>query len=171
MFLNNQLSKLTILIGLSIIASASFTRQLVVLTEAYVGEKGFLILLAICFLSLGLFSIISIVIAKPTFKKVFLFIAVLVIGMVFSWHLEPAEVKVHTFEYAFLGWLAMKDLIRRNKKGKGAILALTFGILVSTLDEVFQLFLPFRVCDTKDILLNSLGVLWGIVLYLLYKIK
>ena len=78
----------------------------------------------------------------------------------------PAE-RIHILEYGLLGWLAGRDLIKTNKKTKGSILACLMIGMVGILDEVFQAVLPYRYFDMRDIMFNSLGGSWGIVLYIL----
>ena len=171
MFSHKHISKITVFIALFIIVSAYFTRQLARFAKANLGETGFLIIVIFCFAILGLISVVLIILRNPTFLTAFIFIGTLLIGTALSLQLRPSEVKIHAIEYAVLGWFAAKDFLRANRKIKGAVLALFFCFIVGVLDEVFQLFLPWRVYDTMDILLNSGGALWGIILCLIYQNK
>ena len=166
MFLN-QISKLTFGIGISIIVSASFARQIADFAKANLGEKGFTVLLEAIFVISVLSFLIFIIKKSSNFIKIIVFITVLTIGIVLAWQIKIAIEKIHILEYAILGWSAGRDLIKTNKKIKGAILACIFCIIVGILDERFQAILPYRVYDLRDIVFNSLGGAWGVILYLL----
>lgn len=120
------------------------------------------------FVIFALSFLISLAIKKRTiFLNILLFGIVLTIGMVLAWQIKIPEEKIHILEYAILGWFAGRDLIKTNKKIKGAILACIFCTIVGILDEIFQAILPYRVYDLRDIVFNSLGGAWGVILYLL----
>ncbi len=66
----------------------------------------------------------------------------------------------------------MKDL----NKGladllKNACLALIFIALIGSLEEGFQKFLPWRVCDIRDIITDALSGGLGVILYINSKPK
>ena len=120
------------------------------------------------FVIFALSFLISVAIKKRTiFLNILLFGIVLTIGMVLAWQIKIPEERIHILEYAILGWFAGRDLIKTNKKIKGAILACIFCTIVGILDEIFQAILPYRVYDLRDIVFNSLGGAWGLILYLL----
>ncbi len=111
--------------------------------------------------------LIFIIRKSSNFIKIIAFITVLTIGIVLAWQIKIAIEKIHILEYGILGWFAGRDLIKTNKKIKGAILACIFCTIVGILDEIFQAILPYRVCEIRDVMLNTLGGAWGLVLYLL----
>jgi VanZ family protein len=98
-----------------------------------------------------------------------LIITVTVIGLSLTWQLKIPEEKVHILEYAILGWFASRDLIKADRKLKGFIIVLFFTFMVGVFDELFQKILPYRFFQWSDIELNSLGGIWGISLFTLYR--
>ncbi len=168
-FLHFKISRTTVFISLFIIISASFMRQVLEFIQAYIGKSGITILLWLL-MTAGCIAVFALYIIKkrvPVIKTSALAF-LLIMGLVLSWRMKgPMEEKVHILEYAVLGWLATKDLIKVNKKVAGIALACLFCVAVSISDEVFQAVLPYRVFDIRDIVLNGLATLWGILIYLL----
>ncbi len=162
-----RISKPTFFLGLFIIISASFLRQVMDFIKAAVGEGGFILLIG----AAGTVFLISFLILtirkRPGFLKFSISIAVLIIGIWLTWQLKIPEEKIHLLEFAVLGWLAGRDSIKADKKAKGIAFALAFTLMVGILDEVFQGILPYRYFQWSDIAFNSAGGLWGIILYLL----
>lgn len=163
----SQISKITIFIGLYIIISASFMRQVMGFLKAHIGQSGFIILLGLILIISGLAFLIFVIRNSSNWIKTSLLTIVLIIGLALAWQIKIPEEKIHILEYAVLGWFVGRDLINANKKAKGAILACVFGIVVGILDETFQAILPYRVYGLRDIVFNSLGTTWGVILYLL----
>lgn len=132
-----------------------------------VGEGGFLALMGGTGAVFLVSFLILIVRKRPSFLKLLIFIIVLIVGMWFCWQLKIPEEKIHLLEFAVLGWLASRDLVKPGRKAKGIIFALAFTFAIGILDEVFQGILPYRYFQWCDIGLNSAGGLWGVTLYLL----
>ncbi len=126
-------------------------------------------MLGAIFVISALSFLIFIIRKGSNFTKIIAFIAVLTIGIVLAWQIKIAIEKIHILEYGILGWFAGRDLIKTNKKIKGAILACIFCTIVGILDEIFQAILPYRVYEIRDIMLNTLGGAWGLILYLSRK--
>ena len=168
-FLHFKISKTTAFISLFIIISASFMRQVLEFIQASIGKSGVTILLWLL-ITAGCITVLASYIIKKRVSviKISALALLLITGLVLSWQMNgPIEEKVHILEYAVLGWLATKDLIRVNKKITGIVLACLFCVTVGISDEAFQAILPYRVFDIRDIVLNSLATLWGILIYLL----
>ena len=80
--------------------------------------------------------------------------------------------KVHVLEYGILGYLAFRDLSKRNKKiFKDILLAFSFISLIGIMDETFQGFLPYRVREIRDVATNVVSGLLGIFQYFIYRGK
>jgi len=162
-----RISPTTIIIGSLIVISASFVRQLMDLLTSYLGEKGFLVLIGALTASCLLFFLIYVIKnAHPRVFRFSLLLLALIIGLTLMWKIEIIEERIHILEYGLLGWFAARDLISRKKKAKGIILACLVVLLFGTIDEVFQKILPYRVGEARDLVLNGLGGLWGVFLYL-----
>ena len=162
-----HISKLTVFLGLFIIISASFLRQVMDFIKAVVGEQGFVFLIGITG-AIFLFSFLVLIVKKSSsFVKIPIFIVVLIAGIWLVWQLKIPEEKIHFLEFAVLGWFTSRDLIKPGRKVEGVIFALAFTLMVGVLDEIFQGILPYRFFDWRDIAFNGLGGAWGIGLYLL----
>ena len=73
----------------------------------------------------------------------------------------------HFTIYTVVGVLLMSLVSTYNiKKSKRIICSLWIGVLYATSDEIHQLFVPGRSGQITDIILDSMGVLLGIVLVL-----
>jgi len=82
---------------------------------------------------------------------------------VFTWSGTPAE-KLHLVEYGFLSFLllrAMEGVRPRLKKYAAIILSVA---LIGYVDELIQWFLPNRVCDIKDVALNVISGILGLIM-------
>lgn len=76
----------------------------------------------------------------------------------------------HFFTYLILGVLTSNALKNSQvEDNKGFVIALIISVLYATSDEFYQLFIPGRSGQLKDIFIDSTGALIGITLY--YKSK
>ncbi|MCG1021525.1 VanZ family protein [Sutcliffiella horikoshii] len=74
----------------------------------------------------------------------------------------------HFFAYLLLALLTLNALRRSGVRGrKSAALAFGISVLYAISDEVHQLFVPGRSGQVSDVLLDSVGALTGIGLYVL----
>lgn len=166
-FLHFRISKITIYVGLFIIISASFMRQVIGFIQARIGNEGVAILMGLMMISACLAFFIFVTKKRVHAIKTPVLILVLIAGLILAWQVKfPAE-KIHVLEYGILGWLATRDLIKVRRRNTAAILACVFCIAMGILDEIFQGILPYRVYDVRDIVFNGLGGAWGVILYLL----
>ncbi len=82
-------------------------------------------------------------------------------GLLFyGWHLSRPEEKVHLVEYALLGLLWERSFTGP----KGLWLAFFLVTVSGILDEVIQYFLPNRVFDPRDIVMNVTSGVFGVCL-------
>ena len=163
----SKLPWLTIVLGTYIIISASFTKQLLDFVKTYIGTQGFSVLVSLILIVLTLLLFIFKIRKKGRLINTLVFIIILIIAIILILQLEIPEEKMHFVEFGTLGWIAGRDLIKRNKKTKRAILAFVICILVGILQESLQLLLPYRYFQWRDILFNNLGSTLGLILYLL----
>ena len=71
---------------------------------------------------------------------------------------EVLRTLAHATEYAVLGVLIVRALDR-------PLPAFALGLAYAVSDELHQHFVPGRTADPKDVAIDALGVLVGIVLY------
>lgn len=75
--------------------------------------------------------------------------------------------KTHVITYGFLGYLAIRDAIKKSASFPRALInAFCFIMLINILDEAFQRLLPYRVGSINDIFLNTLGGITGVLFYI-----
>lgn len=146
--------------------------QVLKFLQSHIGEKGLMILVGLMLItSASAFLIYTITadIRRKRFKlSRTLAVAIsLFIILVLAWQIENFAERIHIAEYVILGWFAVRDLIKLNKKIKVAISACIFCAVVGLIDEIFQGILPYRYFDLNDIVSNTLGGIWGTVLYLI----
>lgn len=74
----------------------------------------------------------------------------------------------HFFTFLFLGLAIKNALAMHGIRGwKGFFLSLAFCVLMGVFDEVHQIFVPGRTPLVMDVVIDSLGGLLGILIYLL----
>lgn len=84
---------------------------------------------------------------------------------------EPIIRKLaHYTLYAIGGILITNSVYQfSNKEKRVIVISAIIGILYATSDEMHQLMVPGRSCSIKDIIIDSIGILTGIALFLLVK--
>jgi glycopeptide antibiotics resistance protein len=142
-------------------------RQLSDFLKTHIGEAGFILTIGLILAGAGLAFFIFTIRHNPGLIKGTGIILLLITGLVLAWQIRIPVERIHILEYGVLGWFAGRDLIRKDTKVRGIILASIFTVIIGTFDELFQLILPYRFFDLRDIGFNTLGGAWGIVLYLL----
>lgn len=81
----------------------------------------------------------------------------------------PVE-KVHFVEYGALGFLMCRAVgLSCRKTWLIAIGAFCLTTVVGVSDEIIQLYVPERVFDVRDIILNAVGAGLGVYFYLLHR--
>ncbi len=163
-----RISKITFIFGLFIIASAAFMGQVGSFISGKLGKPYFELLIGILFLVTAAGLILYLKRGGLGKIKLSIFLAVFVGGFLFAWHLDILVERIHLLEYGLLGWLAIRDTLREEKKIiKASIFSALFILGVSIVDEIFQWRLPYRVGDVRDVVFNEVGGLWGMSLFLI----
>lgn len=165
-----RLSKLTLSFGLFIVLSASFTQQILYYFFKIFGKRETITALGIIFILVGIGSVIYIIKRPlPRLRKLFFFL-LFSLGLILSWRLPIAAERIHLLEYGLLGGLATRDTTKKRLSLLSVFLSLAVILCFGLLDEGFQLFLPQRVAELRDVCLNFIGGGWGIALFLLSKV-
>jgi hypothetical protein len=164
----NRLSKITIGLGIYIVISASFMRQLRDFLAAAFGENtvraAFFVLAFIVFAS----YILRLIYLRTSRFKIVLSLGILFLAYELISRQPYFAEKLHIIEYGLLGCLALKSYHETNLNTlRNIILSLAFVVFVSCLDEGFQKILPYRVFDMRDIATNAVSGLLGIALELI----
>lgn len=163
-------SKLTIGLAVYIVISASFMLQFRnFLVKTFGGEviKSAFIFLFFLTALFYIWHILRMKIpASSIICSVFIFVPAYLLISKQPYFTE----KIHVLEYGILGYLALRDLLEKNKKiFKNILLAVSFISLIGILDETFQRFLPYRVGEIRDVATDIVSGLLGIVQYFIYK--
>lgn len=84
---------------------------------------------------------------------------------------HPVRKAAHFLEYTVLGFLMTNTLcgFRKASFGNNVGTAYILGTLYAVTDEFHQLFVPGRSGQLSDVLLDSLGVLFGCLIVLVLK--
>lgn len=79
------------------------------------------------------------------------------IGILACHFLDLPEERVHIIKFGFLGFLIINNFVGTLWKG------IALGITMAVLDEGIQSLLPYRVGDLRDVVINLLSFLWGLL--------
>ncbi|MDB4349372.1 VanZ family protein [Omnitrophica bacterium] len=168
MNLHFRLSKVSSFIFLWIIISTSFMLQVTEFARTYLSERTFGILtIILLIIPISAFAAFIIFRKRLPLSRVLVISALLIMALLLAMHLEYPVEKIHILEFIILGWFVTRDSIKANSMISGILLACIFSLAAGALDEAFQIILPYRVFDWRDISLNAFGGLEGVVLYLL----
>jgi len=146
--------------------SLPFSRNILMKLYSLIGPSGlnFIVLMFFVFIVIFVYFLSAHLSSKLCFLVVILTFLLFIGSFLF---LQRPEERIHLIEYGFLGFLLFRlfDSSFRFSFFIALFLVLLFGIL----DEIIQFFLPNRVGDLKDVIVNFLGGLWGILLSNLCK--
>jgi len=163
-------SRITIGLAILIIVSASFMLQLRNYLVATFGDDAVKLGFSVLF-SLIMLSYLSYIFYKrvPVQRIALSLIVFEVAYLLISCQPFFAE-KLHVLEYGILGYLALRDLFKTDKHlFRDIIYVLCFVLLVGSLDEGFQWFLPYRMFEVRDIVTNVLSGSLGIIKFLICR--
>ena len=75
----------------------------------------------------------------------------------------------HFTEYAILGILFFRQFFPQKNGSRYFILAILFSFFYACTDEIHQLFIPGRSGQFTDVLIDTLGALFGCLLLVLFR--
>ena len=146
-----RFSGITTGLGIYIIISASFMQQVTVHLMKAFGKEAVRSAFFVLF-----FFVIALYMSYIIYKRIPIYkIALSLLGfglayLLISWQPFFAE-KLHVLEYGVLGYFALKDLSKADRKIFGNIVyAVCFVALIGSLDEGFQRVLPYRVFEVRE---------------------
>lgn len=131
-------------------------------------EKSYPITITIVpFAAFALFLIILAFVSKmrPRFSFRFLLLSTLWLiaaGLACESLISMSIERIHFVKYALLGFLIFFSQLNRSPLTKSAW-ALALGFAIGFTDESLQRFIPNRIFDPADILLNCSGVFFGVL--------
>jgi len=113
-------------------------------------------------LSISFFLMLSVLIYKKKYKlnQFILIISPLLLLTYLSLSLDVWVERIHFVEYAVLGLLISRAVNVRTLHG--IIYSGCLVTLIGAVDEIIQWFLPNRVGDMRDVIMNSVGGLSGL---------
>ncbi|MDP8262964.1 MAG: VanZ family protein [Candidatus Ancaeobacter aquaticus] len=167
-----QLPKITLGITLLILASSFFAAQLSDALRSAIGFHYFYLAVRCIIILLCVLLIIYNYRERISHKRCFLFSVFVALGLIAIWFIKNPVERLHLLEFGLLGWFAYKELaLRETRKIKKVLYPLLFIVIIGVLDEVVQHFIPYRVGEMRDSLINIASGLWGIILCVLFKEK
>jgi len=160
-----KLSKLTIFLGAYIVISALYMNQAWYFLEGLIGRQNVKMLgISFLFIVAALLSWQVIKSGRGILKILFR-LAIIAYALIFALRQPYLVEKLHVIEYGLLGWLAARDLNKNKLMLKNILLAFLFTVLITLLDEGLQKFLPWRVCDLRDVITNCISSALGIIFF------
>ena len=134
---------------------------------AALGSGGMMLFVLALFLVGGIFFIYTSRLWRLPLTNILSTAIILLAGIGYSFSLPLPEERIHLVQFGLLGLLSCSSLRgERTNLRRWIWRPFLFVFLVGVADEVLQWFLPDRVFDIRDILFNTLGGIWGILLYL-----
>ena len=94
-------------------------------------------------------------------------IFIISIYIVWVFQLDIPEERVHFMEYGILGIMVYNGF--NSNKMKIFFLAIVITAIFGTIDELIQWFLPNRVGDIRDVIVNAVSGMLGVWLGYLYR--
>ena len=167
-----RLSKITIGLGAYIVISAAFMLQVNNWLFKVFGDLVVVTSFRLCFILIFLLTLIYAFRIRLGLFKIRAIVSIFVLGYLFSMWQPYFSEKTHVLTYGLLGYLAANDLIdtKRNLQFKYIAGAIIFVSFISASDEIFQGFLPYRVCEMRDFITNIIsGTLGTALLFALRK--
>lgn len=129
----------------------------------------FFILLCIAIVSAIIYKNIK---SEFNLKKIVLICAICIVGFIFAWRQPHLSEKAHVLEFGLLGWLAMRDFTKKRQDLlKSILLGFIFVTIIGYLEEGFQILLPWRVGELRDVVTDILSGMLGIILFVASRPK
>lgn len=159
-------SKKTYIYGLLLVISASFTFQIYKFFEVRLGVSTIQSIIYTCFLIVGVTLVIYGIKIKPTILQIlYLSLAFLMSLAIIRYSPFLAE-KTHILSYGLLGYLSTSDLIKKNFNSiKSIFFSFVFGLGINVSDELFQGLLPYRFGEIRDVVINIVCTIIGILIF------
>jgi len=160
MISKNRLWVLIVVYVLFIYVSLPFFPAFISILRSFI-PKELLNLLSLV-LSISFFLMLSVWIYKKKYKlnQFILIISPLLLLTYLSLSLDVWVERIHFVEYAVLGLLISRAVNVRTLHG--IIYSGCLVTLIGAVDEIIQWFLPNRVGDMRDVIMNSVGGLSGL---------
>lgn len=159
-----RFSGITIGLGIYIVISASFMLQVRSFLIETFGDAAVKRAFFLLFFLVAALYVVYIIYKRLPLYSIALSLFIFALAyLLILWQPFFSE-KLHVLEYGILGYLALRDLSKRDKKAlRNIIYAVGFVLLVTSLDEGFQYFLPYRVGEMRDVVTNIISGFLGIV--------
>lgn len=91
---------------------------------------------------------------------------IVALGILFALNMGDPIERIHLIEFGFLGAFVARDQPRSNSLFKSLVFVVLTGMLVATVDEILQHFIPRRFGDIRDVVFGVIGTFWGGSIYL-----
>ena len=115
-----------------------------------------------------LFYLISL---KINIVRIILACIIFGLGLLYTFTINKyISERIHLIYFGIIGFLFAKDNFEELESWT-ILYVMLWAMIIATLDEIFQLFLPYRVGDVRDVIFGVLGGLWGGVIYITLYIK
>ena len=166
-----RLSKITIALGIYIVASAAFMLKIRNWLFKVFGNFIVVTCFRLFFILIFVLTITHAFRISLNLFKICAVFVIFILGYLFSMWQPYFSEKTHVLTYGLLGYLAANDFVdtKRKLQFKNVVLAICFVASISALDEIFQSILPYRVGDARDFITNVISGAFGMGLLLTLK--
>lgn len=156
------LSPFTIIWALYIWTSAFYMRQVLTIFYNTIG-RGYLSIAVALLFCVGALYVIKDMMASSLIRRVTIVVLLLFVTS-YALTLQMPEERAHLVVFAVMGWTLSRDVSALPFPQRFIIAALGVGI-VAIIDEGLQWFIPWRVCDIRDVGFDCIGGLAGIFMF------
>jgi len=110
---------------------------------------------------------------RINFINLIFFFIVFAIGLLYAYTMnQHISERIHLILFGMIGFLFTYDNIKLPLH-RLIIYTVFWGFFAASLDEMFQMFLPYRVGDIRDVIFGGVGSTWGcfVCISMKYNIK
>lgn len=136
------------------------------------GKKDILpVLIWIVFCIVGCVLLFYLIYLRINIIRIFLIFVIFGLGLLYAFTINKyISERIHLIYFGIIGFLFTKDNF--DEIGLWTVVyTMLWAMIIAALDELFQLFLPYRVGDVRDIIFGVLGGLWGGMIYSVLNFK
>lgn len=118
------------------------------------------------FVVFGFVLLFYLVRLKIKISRIFFACFIFGLGLLYTFTMnEHISERIHIIYFGTIGFLFTKDNFDELKL-RTLLYTVLWALIIATLDEIFQMYLPYRVGDVRDLILGATGGLWGGIIYI-----
>lgn len=99
-------------------------------------------------------------------RQVGYLLVLLMLGCLYAYSFEIFEERIHLLKYGLLSWLIASAISKQRTAASILSYSVIGAALTGCCDEVVQSFSPGRVGDPRDVIFDTIGGVWGGLVFL-----